>query len=108
MELKVWTAAYRPFMIGGDVRTPIATVLEVGEPVDIGKGMTAYVIVSPSGQTFIAESTTGAFVGNSLEAVRRDVIFAPPAVMREQLERAAIEANRATLHSVDDFWRMFK
>ena len=106
MKMKVWTEAYRPFMLG-DVHAPICTDIEVGEPVDLGGGNVGYLVASPTGKTYVAEGTTGALVGSSIAQVREDISAADPAVLRKQLAWAAERVKAATLLEKDEFWGMF-
>lgn len=108
MKLTIWTEAYRPFIMGGDVNAPISTEIEVGEPVDLGKGITGYLVCSPSGKTFVAEATTGAFIGGSIDQVKTDIGEAAPEVMQEQLAAAKKRAKSAESMEKDKFWGMFR
>ena len=108
MKLTVWTKAYRPFIMGGDVNGPISTEVEVGDAVELGHGFKAHVVVSPTGETYVAEATTGAFVGGDIKQVKADVASADPEVMREQIEKAAIQAKKADCLSNEDFWSLFR
>ena len=108
MKITVWTEAYSPWIMGGDVHAPISTKLEVGEPVDLGKGFRAYVVDAPNGDTYIAESETGAFVGNDLGQVKQDVEEAAPAVMRQQIAEAKQRAKKARPLTPERFWGMFR
>jgi len=108
MKLTIWTEAYRPFIMGGDVNAPIATEVEVDEPVDVGHGIQVYEITSPSGQTHIAEATTGAFVGTSLKQVKADVLMGDPKVMKKQIKDAMERFKRADHLSPEKFWSMFR
>ncbi len=108
MKKVVWTEAYMPFIMGGDCNAPIATELEVGDPVDLGKGISAYVVVAPSGALFVAEATTGAFVGTDIEQVKKDVNDADPAVMKNQIEAAKKRFEKARMMDKGKFWSLFK
>lgn len=104
----VWTEAYTPFIMGGDVNAPIATEVEVGEPIHLDHGIIVYLVPSPKGEIFIAESTTGAFVGTSLEDVRQDVATANPQEMQGQLAKAKERVKRATVMDKEKFWARFR
>lgn len=109
MKVKIWTEAYSPFIMGGDVNAPICTEVEAGEPIDVGRGIQAYVIASPrTGKVHIAESTTGAFVGSSIEQVRQDVESADPEVIKQQLASAAERVKHARPLSPEEFWNHFR
>lgn len=108
MKLLVWTEAYSPFIMGGDVNAPIATEIEVVDPILLDHGIVVYLVTSPKGEVFVAESTTGAFVGDSLDKVRQDVANADPKVMSQQLERARERLKKANILSPDEFWARFR
>ncbi len=105
-SLVIWTAAYSPFILGGNVNAPIATEVEVGDkPIEIGHGISVYVIVSPNATIHIAEATTGALVGTDLAEVIKDVGEANPEIMKQQLAEAGEEVKKANHLSPDEFWR---
>ncbi len=104
----IWTLEYQPFRMGGDLHSPLATKVDVGEPVDIGNDQQAFVIVSPSGKTFVAETRTGAIVGTDIEQVRKDVAAGDPEVIRQQLDKAAGDIKNARHVSNEVFWGMMR
>ena len=106
--MRVWTEAYRPFMMGGDVHAPISTEVGVGEPVDVGNGIQVYLIKAPNGNEYVAESVTGAFVGICIKEVRQHIAEGDPEVMKQQIEAAKERAEKATLLDNTAFWSMFK
>jgi len=110
MRLVIWTRAYRPFTMGGDVNRPIATEVAVGKPITLvrGRPQQVYVVLSPNGHEHVAEAATGALVGTSLAEVLQDYKEADDVVVQGQLADAAAEAKRAELLSPDEFWRLFQ
>jgi hypothetical protein len=104
----IWTEAYMPFIMGGDVNGPICTEVEVGQRYDVGGGYYAYEIESPSGATYVAESETGAFIGTSILDVVLDISAADPEVMAKQIEDARERAKAAQPLSNEKFWSMFR
>ncbi len=108
-KIRVFTKAYRPFIMGGDCHAPIAAEVEALGPHDLGKGFQGYLVTSPSGKTHVAEATTGGFVGESLDAVRQDVAGCDDvAMMQGQVAMAAEKAKSAELLPPDEFWSYFK
>jgi len=108
-QIIIWTAAYRPFIMGGNVNAPIATTYDVvGEPIDLGKGIKVWVIVSPKGTIHIADAETGAFVGDNLDQVKTDVAEADEEVMKQQLVDAKVKLKGATHLPPDKFWGRFR
>jgi hypothetical protein len=107
--LIVWTEGYNPWIMGGDCHAPIGTSVAVGERFDLGGGYEGYLIANPTtGETFVAEAKTGAFVGPSLASVRKDIEAAAPAVMREQIKAAADRMLKMQILPSDDFWGRFR
>ena len=104
----VWTRAYRPFMMGGDVNGPVGIEVTPGEKLDLGKGFYGYAIVSPvTGKVYIAESETGAFVGSSLEQVRDDIASCNDIErMKNQITEAKEKAKKLDIISPESFWKL--
>ena len=107
MKLKVWTKAYRPFLMGGNVNAPVSTVVEVGEPVEADNDIKLHEIKSPQGTTHVVESTTGAFVGTDIEQVKKDIKNADPEVIQDQLENAKRELEACDALDSEAFWKLF-
>ena len=107
-KIKVWTRSYRPFILGGDVNAPVASMVEAQGPFPLGKGYKGYLIVAPNGKTWVAESTTGALVGPTLDEVRADIKAAKPSVMKAQIEDAKIQVEKAYLVPAKEFWTKLK
>lgn len=108
MKIKAWTTNYRPFIMGGDVNAPIMAEIEASGPFDIGKGYLAYLIVSPSGKTFVCESVTGAIVGSTIEQVKDDVKSGTKKDMDKQIDDAKSMVKRAYMASADEFWHRLR
>lgn len=102
----VWTRGYRPFTMGGNVHYLRGTVLEVGELHDLGKGFFGYLITSPDGEkTHVAEKESGAFIGTSLEDVRKDVEECKDIeVMWKQVKEALEMRNKVEIETSEQFW----
>ena len=107
MKLTVWTRAYRPFLMGGNVHAPISTELEVDEPVDLGNGVQGHLLTSPGGTTIVAEASTGAFVGPDIETVKKNIADAEPEVLEQQLEAARELFKTADPVTEEEFWRLY-
>lgn len=73
-------------------------------PHKLGKGYEGYVATAPNGKTFVAEASTGAIVGDTLENVRADIRIAEASVMREQIRNAEQEAKKAEVADAAFFW----
>ncbi len=105
--LLCWTQGYRPFICGGNVNAPIGAEFEVGELHDIGRGYKAYLIPAgaPGKPDLVAESTTGAVVGNSLKEVREDISKAKLSVMRKQIAQAKLQMKEVHPLTPDELWQ---
>lgn len=108
MKIKVWTEAYRPFVMGGRVRYPVMAEVEATGPHALGKGYFGYLITAPDGSTLVAESETGALVGPTLEEVKADIKSATKQIMKEQIEHARERVKIAEQTSADNFWKMLR
>jgi hypothetical protein len=103
----VWKKSYRPFILGGDVNAMLGVEVQVGEKFDLGGGYEGYLIANPfTGETRVAEATTGAIVADTLEQAREDVKTGDPEVMAEQLALAAkvVADKKIDVVSAEDFW----
>lgn len=109
VPIKVWTAAYRPFRMGGDPHAPIMAEADAEGPYEAGRGVSVYVVRSPlTQQIYIAEEETGAFIGDSLEQVRADIAATTEDVIAAQRVDARAMRARADLISAARFWDMMK
>ena len=106
--MKVFTMEYVPFVMGGNVWQPMCCEVEADGPHDLGDGYKGYVITAPNGKTFIAEETSGAFVGPDLKAVREDIETGDKSIMADQVADAVIQMKKAKERSQDHFWRKLK
>jgi len=106
--MKIWTEAYRPFMMGGDVNAPISTEVEVGEPVDLDHGIQVYIVAAPNGRTYVAESITGAFVGMSIDEVKQHIAEGDPEVIWKQIEDAKERVKKARPLDPEQFWSLLQ
>lgn len=107
--MEVCTYGYFPFTMGGEVWRPIKCDVPItGGPFDLGSGYEGYLITSPNGTTFVAESITGMFVGSTIEEVRNDISCADYKVMKIQIEDAKKDFAKSTAIPVEEFWRMLR
>jgi len=106
--MKVFTLGYFPFVMGGDVWQPICIDVEVDGPHDIGNGYQGYVVTAPNGKTFVAEATSGAFVGPDLKTVKEDISLGEKKMMAKQVADAVEQSKKAKELTPDEFWGMLK
>lgn len=107
--MKVWTRAYRPFILGGDVHAPICCDLEPAtNQFDLGKGFVGVIVVSPMGKKFVVELQSGGIVGNSIMAVRKDIESSDKETIDIQVEQMAEVGKTAIVVSEPEFWRNLK
>lgn len=107
--MKVWTTHHRPFIIGGNVNASVHCELEPNAgPFILGKGYLGYLVVAPSGKTYIVEAITGGIVGNTIEQVRADVAVGEDKVIAQQI-KDNFELSLETFPVTPDvFWKMLK
>jgi hypothetical protein len=106
--MKIWTEAYRPWILGGNCRAPVSCDVPVDGPFELGKGYIGYIATSPNGRKFVIESETGALIGSSLDGVREDIRSGDETVMKQQIEHAKRRALETDSISVELFWKLLK
>jgi hypothetical protein len=79
----------------------------VGARRSLGGGYYGYAVSTPKGGTVICEETSGAIIGNSLEAVRNDIKVGNLDVMKQQVTHACNELKKATIVPRDNFWDIY-
>lgn len=94
--------------MGGNVNAPVSCEVEALGPFDLGAGYQGFLVVAPSGKTFVAESITGGIVGSTVDEVRADVASADKEMMARQIENALKRGQEAVAVSVDEFWRLLR
>lgn len=103
--MRIWTLAYRPFLLG-DPNTPISTDVEPIMSYVASDSITLHEFISPGGVTLIAEGVTGAVVGRDLAEVLNDIREGDPAVMKQQIQQAQKVVRNATFMYPDEFWTL--
>lgn len=106
MKLKIWTRAYRPFILGGNCHYQLSTTVEVDKAVSLGKGFKGHIVTAPNGETLIAEATSGGLVGPDLKSVRKDVKEGPKEVMVEQIAEGVKLREKSEEVEPEKFWQM--
>jgi hypothetical protein len=104
----VWTMGYRPFVMGGSVHYPMGTRVPCSGPFDLGRGYSGYLATAPNGRTFVAEATTGALVGPTIEAVRKDIETGDPKLMVAQVAKATETVKKVEETTPKEFWAALK
>lgn len=101
---------YFPMIMGGNVNQPMITEIKPIEEKSIGKGFKAFSFKTPNGSLRIAESITGAIVGNSFEKVIEDVKQTTKKIMMEQInEGKKLLGSGSTKHySEEEFFKLYK
>jgi len=101
---------YFPFTMGGNVNQPIVTEIEYIEEKKIGKGLKAFSFKTPKGNLKIAESITGAIVGDSFKEVIADVKSATKKMMIGQIEegKKMFSSGSVKNYSKDKFFEIYK
>lgn len=102
--VRVWRPCYRPFMLDGDVHTPVCADLPVEGPFELGMGFEGYVAAKPDGSFAIFEKISGGWVGDSLDGVKADIRRAALSTMERQVREATKKGKTASLVTADKFW----
>lgn len=116
MGFVIFTTAYQPFIMGGDVHQPIGTVIGSYERKDIGKGYTGMLVRnSERGLWHVALRGCGAIIGTSpekeevLRQVREDVEAGEREVMEDQMEKGRkVREECRILNDQREFFRKFR
>ncbi len=106
----IWTEAYRPFIMGGDVYAPISTEVDDKRLATARfrkQGVSVCLVPNPAGGIVVAEQTTGAIVGNDFRTVTGDLNEADPEVVAKQLAEAAKRRKKCTALPPNEFWRLY-
>lgn len=108
----IFTLGYRPWIMGGSVNYYLAAKVRVTGPHKLGKGFYGYLATGPNGKTKVADATSGAIIGDTLEEVRNDVATAPSIKgMKEQIKEAVAmtkDIYRFEVHPKEFFWKALK
>lgn len=107
MKRLIWTKGYRPWIMGGDVHGDVGAEIDC-LMVDLGKGFTGLLCLTPKGTTVIAEASSGAIVGRDLESVRHDIEIGEQNIMEKQVADALQRLKRVEPMSEEDFWAMYE
>jgi len=109
-DLLIWTEAYSPFIMGGNVHAPIGCWARIG-PADIVKlsdKVSVVEIISQNGDKCVAEMSSGGLVGKALADVRRDFAEADPAVVDKQLAAANVRKAVVRVLTPHEFWSRYR
>ena len=106
--VEAWNWGYFPFSLGGPPHRRVKATLPAEGPFDLGGGYQGYLITSPQGKTRVAEATTGAIVGDTLEQVRDDIAQGDPEIIAQQVAKAADDGEQASNISAEQFWTRLK
>jgi hypothetical protein len=104
----VWTHAYQPFAMGGDVHQPIKTEVDAIEVKSIGKGFHGVSFKTPKGTIRIAEKVSGAIVGDTFEEVRKDIAEGDVKIMKKQVHEGLEMRNKARMLSNQEFFELYR
>ena len=104
----IWTRGYRPFVMGGSVHYDLGCKTTCEGPFDVGRGYSAWMATAPNGNKFVAEATTGAIVGGSLEQVREDIKTGDPELMKKQMADAKQRVKDVEEKDPAFFWHALK
>ncbi len=98
-----------PFVLGGRHNWhPVGTRVPTTGPFPMGRGYQGLLVTAPNGKTFVAEASSGAFVGSDLIGVATDIHVGDPAVMKRQVAEAREMAASISWVDPDTFWARLK
>ncbi|QIG71983.1 hypothetical protein EVB95_149 [Rhizobium phage RHph_TM2_3B] len=106
-RITAWTRAYNAFVMGGSCHYALASDFECDYPVHLGKGFYGAFIHGPNEITRVAELTSGAIVGDTLEEVMKDIEACEHRqIMIDQIDdgKAFLERTRQSVDN-DEFWK---
>lgn len=113
--MKIYTHKYEPFMMGGNLRRPIATEIEDYEKVNLGKGYFGILIKNPEQEKWhMCLEGCGAMIGTDddkqtlVTNIITDMATGDEEVMKEQFAKALNELKNAEVMENERFFRMFK
>ena len=106
-SIVMWTEATRPWRMGGDVHQPVGVDVHVNTPIDVGYGISVYVVVVPDGRIAIVESQSGAIVGGSLKQVKQDIAKGAHNAMSRQIRRARKRREQVDVLNPDEFYSLW-
>lgn len=108
MKIRVWTQAYRPFIMGGDVHQPVCTELDCTAAIEVAKGVYVHGVISPRGKAYFVESQSGGIVGDDFDTVKEDANSAPIEEILQQLQEQTKRGQKACPITPEEFWRLMK
>lgn len=107
---QIWTTEYTPMIMGGSCDHVITTEIGVIEEKAVGKGLRAFSFMTPKGTLRIAESISGAIVGNSFKEVMADIKGTTKKICMQQIgEGQVLLARSSTQHLTKEvFFQHYK
>lgn len=102
----IWTEAYRPWIMGGDVHQPVGTEVGECEYVTV-EGIALLIVTAPDGRTAICDEASGAIVGSNLNEVASHIEDGDPGVMQKQLADARKRRECVDVLEEDTFWGLW-
>jgi hypothetical protein len=105
----IWSRFYSPFIMGGSCHYDGGIEVDPGLKYSLGNGFFGYLIENPvTKNTHVAEATSGAFVGPTLEAVRRDIETAQCDLegMKKQVADSVERAKKVQRMDPQEFWSL--
>lgn len=107
-NIRIYCKSYRPFILGGNVHAMLTTTVEAQGPFNLGKGFKGFVVTAPTGNTYVVEETSGGVVGDTINAVKKDIAAcSDKKIMMQQILDCARESKGATTVSREEFWNGF-
>jgi hypothetical protein len=112
--VKVYTIASTPFVIGGSLRSPVATEVEEYERIVLRAGYSAIVVENPVKKLFhVFLEDCGALIGTGpskkklVASVKADTKDGDPEIMKKQVLQGRKDRDRARVLTVHEFFGWF-
>jgi len=104
--MKIWTTAYRPFSMGGNVRGNIATEVEIDKSdwFELANGYCG----AKLDNGFYIDKVSGGLLGKDLDMIVSDIKTSTREIIDEQLYDMIIERDKSDVISNEKFFSMIE
>jgi hypothetical protein len=106
MKRIVWTMNYRPFIMGGNVHSPITTEIDLIEEREI-KGIPFFTWKTPKGSVKLSEGITGAIVADGFDGLLGAISGCSKQFLKDQLQEGIAMFEHPIALSNDEFFKAY-
>jgi len=103
--MKVWTKAYRPFIMGGNVNADVVADIQLNGQINVG-GTGLVMIQAPNGDLIWVCATTGGLLGEDLDSIRKDLAESNALVLAQQMIDMKDRGEKADPVTTEEFWKL--